>query len=138
MAKMTKKQAVFTFLLTLLMLMVGARAFAYDAKIDGIYFNFSGTEATVTYMLNSETKNKNAYEGTVIIPESVIYNGETYSVTIIGSGAFRSCSGLTFVTIPNSVTSIEGGAFQGCSGLTSVTIPNSVTSIGGGAFYECI
>ena len=59
------------------------------------------------------------------------------SVTSIGDGAFRGCTGLTSVTIPNSVTSIGGSAFYGCSGLTSVTIPNSVTSIGDHAFEYC-
>ncbi len=59
------------------------------------------------------------------------------SVTSIGWGAFRYCSGLTSVTIPNSVTSIGGSAFSGCSGLTSVTIPNSMTSIGNWAFNHC-
>ena len=59
------------------------------------------------------------------------------SVTSIGSGAFRNCSGLTSVTIPNSVTSVGNYAFSDCSGLTSVTIPNSVTSIGEYAFYNC-
>ena len=59
------------------------------------------------------------------------------SVTSIGEGAFRSCSGLTSVTIPNSVTSIGKGAFEDCSGLKSVTIPNSVTSIGDMAFLGC-
>ena len=73
----------------------------------------------------------------VIIPESVNYYEITYSVTSIGSYAFRNCSSLTSVTIPNSVTSIGNKAFYDCSRLTSVTIPNSVTSIGDGAFYEC-
>lgn len=58
-------------------------------------------------------------------------------MTSIGVDAFRDCSGLTSVTIPNSVTSIGSSAFRGCSSLTSVTIPNSVTSIGGLAFYDC-
>ena len=55
----------------------------------------------------------------------------------IRNHAFRSCTGLTSVTIPNSVTSIGDSAFRYCTGLTSVTIPNSVTSIGSYAFSEC-
>ena len=57
-------------------------------------------------------------------------------VTSIGEYAFRDCSGLTSVTIPDSVKRIEYGAFSGCSSLTSVTIPNSVTSVGHGAFDD--
>jgi len=55
----------------------------------------------------------------------------------IGGGAFRDCTGLTSITIPNSVTSIGSSAFSYCTGLTSVTIPNSVTSIGNNAFNSC-
>ena len=59
------------------------------------------------------------------------------SVTSIGEWAFRGCSSLKSVTIPDSVTSIGNEAFRGCSGLTSITIPDSVTSIGYYAFYDC-
>ena len=83
---------------------------AYDAKIDGIYYNFSGNNATVTYRSNSY----NSYSGTVVIPEIVTYKGKIYSVTSIGSLAFSDCSGLTSVTIPNSVTSISNDAFYKC------------------------
>ena len=60
-----------------------------------------------------------------------------YPVTSIGSSAFRDCTGLTSVTIPNSVTSIGTNAFQNCSGLASITIPDSVISIGNFAFAYC-
>ncbi len=59
------------------------------------------------------------------------------SVTSIGDDAFRDCTGLTSIDIPNSVTSIGARTFSGCTGLTSITIPDSVTSIGLGAFYGC-
>ena len=59
------------------------------------------------------------------------------SVTSIGEGAFRYCTGLTSVTIPNSVTSIVCYAFQDCTGLTSVTISSGVTDISYLAFANC-
>lgn len=59
------------------------------------------------------------------------------SVRTIGNGAFCFCSSLQNVTIPDSVTSIGNGAFGYCSSLQSVTIPDSVTSIGNATFYFC-
>ena len=76
--------------------------------------------------------------GELVLPSSVNKStGWSYAVTAIGSSAFRNCTGLTSITIPNSVTSIGKEAFQGCTGLTSITIPNSVTAIGTGAFSNC-
>lgn len=71
--------------------------------------------------------------GELVIPDTL----GGYPVTAISGDAFRNCTGLTSVTIPEGVTSIGGSAFSGCTGLTNVTIPEGVTIIGGGAFYGC-
>ena len=102
------KQNYFRHILLCLCLLAGiTTAFAYDAEIDGIYYDFFDNEAIVVY-------GSPMYSGEVTIPSSVTYDGTTYSVTSIGDFAFDYCSSLTSVTIPNSVTSIGDGAFQYC------------------------
>ena len=59
------------------------------------------------------------------------------SVTTIGESAFLYCTSLTSVTIPDSVKTIGNYAFEDCESLTSVTIGDSVTTIGEGAFWGC-
>ena len=59
------------------------------------------------------------------------------SVTNIGKAAFNGCTKLKNVALGNSVTSIGWYAFDGCTSLTNITIPNSVTSIGVYAFRNC-
>ena len=121
----------FTACLTTLILSVffSISASADVVKVDGIYYDISGTTATVTQVGD--------YSGDIVIPESITFENSKYSVTSIEDYAFWGCSSLTSVTIPNSVTSIGESAFEDCSSLTSVTIPNSVTSIGQSTFCDC-
>ena len=138
------KQQKLTFLLTLLMSMMGIDTIAHDiavANSDGvtIYYKWTNnkTELSVSYRGSSYSDYTNEYTGSVVIPETVTYNGTTYSVTSIGYEAFSYCSAMTSIIIPNSVTGIGYSAFNQCSGLTSVTIPNSVTNINYDAFAYC-
>ena len=82
--------------------------------------------------------------GTVCIAEQAFKNCSSVdeitipdSVRNIGEWAFYGCSNLTNVTIGNGVSCIEYETFYGCKNLKSVTIGKSVTSIGKRAFYNC-
>ena len=93
------------FLFALLLLPLAASA---TVEIGGIYYNLvKKTQAEVT-------SNPKQYSGAVVIPATVDYDGVTYDVTSIGEEAFRGCSGMISVTIPNSVTFIGEDAFRDC------------------------
>ena len=72
-------------------------ASAYHVEVDGIYYDISENNATVT-------SGKKEYSGDIVIPESITFENSIYSVTSIGNQAFNCCTYLTSVTIPNSVT----------------------------------
>ena len=99
------------------------------------------TIGAITYEVISRNTVKvhdyNDSDSVLVIPSTVTYQGDSYSVSSIGFYAFDSCTNLTSVIIPNSVTSIDHSAFYDCTSLTSIIIPNSVTSIGFRAFQGC-
>ena len=110
---------------------------AQTFQVGDLYYAFDSSKNTAKVVC--QYNNQNNYRGltSVTIPETIIHNGKSYSVTSIGGYAFVYCSSLTSITIPNSITSIGEKAFYDCSSLTSITIPSSVTSIGYDAFNRC-
>ena len=100
-------------------------------------------------------------QGSMTLPSTVNYEGETYTVTAIDDCAFFECDGLTgTLVIPGSITDVgdhsfyactglqavelqEGvttiwhRAFQSCSGIASITLPNTITTIFHEAFSDC-
>ncbi len=75
-------------------------------------------------------------QGEVTIPAEVSYNGNTYSVIQIGQNAFKDCSLITTINIPETVTMINSHAFSNCTSIESVKIPNGVQYLGS-AFENC-
>ena len=124
--------------------------------------------AKVTYPNNPEpfwgTNYWEGYEkpqGSMTLPSTVNYEGETYTVTAIDDAAFFECDGLTgTIVVPGSITEIgeqafyactglnvvelqEGvvtiwhSAFKSCSGITAISLPNTLTTIFHDAFSDC-
>lgn len=106
----------------LVMFIISATTRAYDVEIDGIYYNIKIPKAKIAEVTRGDIK----YSGSISVPSSIQYDGDTYIVGGIGTQAFDNCSGLTSVTIPSSITSIGSDAFSGCSGLSKVIVPDIV------------
>ena len=115
--------------------MVTNMIFAYDVEIDGIYYNCSHSiYPEVTY--KDIYKGTPEYFGNIVIPETIIYEGESYTVKHIGYDAFAGCTNLKSVILPNSISLINNRAFKGCTGLTYVYIPQNA-NICEDAFKDC-
>ena len=129
----TLKKSAKVFLLIMFLLIASIKTFAYDFAIDGICYNIqSKTYRTCNVSGYTELTNNN-----LIIPASITWNNIKYSVVSIEKEAFKRCSEVTSIVIPESVTSIGSDAFYECSGLTSINIPEGVTYIGDQTFCGC-
>lgn len=74
----------------------------------------------------------------IVIPPTSPEGDTVTAIGKVGYSAFKNCTNITSVDIPNGVTRISNNVFYGCSSLASITIPNTVTSIGKNAFEYCV
>lgn len=114
-------------------------------RIDGIRYILANQHATIA------RQNKDL-DGDIVIPETVTFEGNTYTVTnfieptnIISwssnyvtceNGAFQDCK-INSIKLPNTISVIGAGAFYGCDSLNHVDLPNSIIQIGAAAFANC-
>lgn len=116
------------FLLVFLPLLANADS----VEVDGIYYTLMPETKSACVVMNP-----NKYSGNIVVPESIIYNNESYSVTLVQSYAFNSCPDLTSVVLPNSVKELGYFAFALSPALTSVKFPDNLTTLSLGVFLQC-
>ena len=111
--------------------------------IDGLYYDLdtSNRTATVTYEVDG-TGNYASLSANVKIPESVVYNGVTFTVTKIADKAFANCTVMESISIPGTVlqigqnTGVSDLPFYNCTSLKSVRFEDGVQSLILGSYYS--
>ena len=131
-----KTKELFKRTLLVLMALLGTlTASAYDfsavnAQGETLYYNLTSSNTVEVTYPHSTLYARDYYNGiNLVIPSSVEYNGNTYTVTGIRDHAL-SWAGITSIELPNTITSIGEFAFWDCSNLNSLNIPENVSSIG--------
>lgn len=112
-------------------------AFAEDTlsfTIDDIQYTIDKNDSTAVSVTGTTGYGDINNKKDLVLPETVEYNGVTYTVTSIGKGAFAGKNGLNSIVIPNTVVLIAESAFASNWGLASIEIPASVVEIGTRAF----
>ena len=122
-----------SLLLILVAILLPMTASAYDAVVDGIYYNLDKAAKTAEV-----TSGDNLYVGSISIPQTISFEGVRYQVTSIGDEAFKVCEQLSKIVLSEGITTIGEYAFDGCKSLSSITIPETVTTIKKCAFGFCI
>ena len=107
-----------------------------DVDIDTTYsIMYTSSDGNVVTPYSTKVFGANITSNTYVNGQGIItFDGP---VTAIGYYAFRDCTTLTSITIPDSVTEIEGYAFRGCTSVQQWTIPFSVTKLSSTALYGC-
>ncbi len=77
------------------------------------------------------------FDGDVVIPDAVRFEGKIYPVTSIGAYSFYKCSKVKNIVIPEGVTEIKEKAFVGCKSLTELKLPSSLQLVEINPFMGC-
>lgn len=102
---------------------------ASETSVDGIYYNFDKTNFTakVTYKGAEDDwmydyTGEEQYVGILSVPETVVYEGDTYTVIGFDNDALIGSKLLEILVIPATVTEFGTGVFTLCNSLHTIYI----------------
>ena len=117
-----------------------AKAGGYRNSRPSIVINYDNPGEWTTglkfILINESEYEVCGYEGTaeeIVVPS--IYKGKP--VTSIGFAAFRHCTAVTTIILPDSIRYIKDDAFNGCTSLRELELGKGISSIGNWAFLNC-
>lgn len=144
---MNKGKCLFMRLVLIIGLIVQCALLQASTLIDGLYYDLdtSNRTATVTYEVDG-TGNYASLSANVKIPESVVYNSVTFTVTKIADKAFANCVAMESISIPATVLQVGDYRkksstdpstlpFYGCSSLKEVRFEDGKEPIYLGSYY---
>ncbi len=126
-----------TFFILLASLIIVSSAYAQNFTFNGVCYHLIDDNGEKRAEVEQGTDGLLEYNGTVVIPETVTYQGSNYKVTSLAFAAFYDYDDLTSITLPNTIEHIGLEAFSGCINLTNITLPSSLKTIEEGAFNGC-
>lgn len=97
---------------------------------------WADTSGDFCYIVEDHCAIITAYTGDateLVVPQALC----GYPVTAIRYCAFKDCTSLSRITLPDGLLDIGSNAFQNCSSLVQIDLPDSLVSIGTHAFYRC-
>lgn len=106
----------------------------YDFKVNNLYYTIESMDNRTCAVCAPPQSGK--YQGNIVIPQTVVYNGATFTMIAIDKNAFWDCP-ITSVKLPNSLQVIRTSAFSDCKNLSSVKFPEGLKEIGAYAFCRC-
>lgn len=108
----------------------------YDFKVNNLYYTIESMDDRTCAVCAPPLQSGKKYQGNIVIPQTVVYNGATFTVVAIDKNAFWDCP-ITSVKLPNTLQVIRTAAFSDCKNLSNVKLPEGLKEIGASAFLRC-
>ena len=118
---------LYSYLMVMATLLIGGgKAMAQSVTVDGVVYTLNGDQAYVS--------GNSGVGETVNVLATVTIDSVDYSVTAIGDNAFKGCTEILSITLPEGIVSIGNYAFYENHKRQTINFPSTLKSIGHYAF----